>query len=329
MDAKPGSNWFLTSPSIRFGDAAPEPAVQAFRRELNQEIIGLLRSLPGVLHTDAVLFCMQHLGTPIVPEFDYFRQYHAPAWSVLHWITRRPAASPLTPDQWAHAKTAHAMALLLHPLDDHLNDGQLPATHLNILLRSQAWRLMHAALTPLAAAVPDGTTIVDRFIEAYYASIGKAPPQASLDGYCAHFHHQLATWLIVPVLLAHQGYADTGAAAALEKAYAAFGTAWRLIDDLQDIESDRRSGSRSAVYFCLPAYLQAGWPRSGTPHGPPSRLDRVDEFIAAHAILDTIRARAASELAMAAEIAAAQDLGGLALEFQALARPLAEKRRPS
>jgi hypothetical protein len=296
---------------------------------LNREIIGLLRSLPGVLQTDAVLFCMQHLGTPLVPEFDYFRQYHAPAWSVLYWITRRPAASPMTPELWARAKTAHAMALLLHPLDDHLNDGQLPATHLNILLRSQAWRLMNAALTPLAAAVPDGSAIVERFLDAYYTSIGKEPPQASLDGYCAHFHHQMATWLIVPVLLAQQGHADTGAAAALEKAYAAFGTAWRLIDDLQDIASDRHSGSRSAVYFCLPAYLQAGWPRPGAPDRSSSRLDRVEEFIIAHGVHDTIQARAASELAAAAEIAAAREMSGLALEFQALARPLAVRHRPS
>ncbi len=328
MDAKAPRRW-STPPPARFGDGAPAPAVRAFRRELNREIIDLLRSLPDVVHTDAVLFCMQHLGTPIVPEFDYFRQYHPPAWSVLYWITHRPAASPLTPDLWGHAKTAHAMALFLHPLDDHLNDGQLPATHLNILVRSQAWRLMNAALTPLAAAVPGGSAIVDRLFDAYYTSIGKEPPQASLDGYCAHFHHQMATWQIVPVLLAQQGHADSGDATALEKAYAAFGTAWRLIDDLQDIASDRRSGSRSAVYFCLPASLQADWPRPGAPDRSPRRVDRVGEFIAAHAIHDSIRARAASELAVAAEIAAANEMGGLALEFQALARPLVERHRPS
>lgn len=329
MKAKPGALRLSTPPAIRFGDAAPVPAVQAFRRELNLEIIGLLRSLPSALHTDAVVFCMQHLGTPMVPEFDYFRHYHAPAWSILHWIVRRPAASPLAPDLWAHAKTAHAMALFLHPLDDHLNDGQLPATHLNLLLRSQAWRRMHAALPPLAAAVPGGTALVQRMIDNYYTSIGKAPPQANLDGYCAHFRHQMATWLIVPALLARQGLADPDGAAALEKAYASFGIAWRLLDDLHDIESDRRSGTPSALYFCLPEQLRAEWRFSEAPDEPPSRLDRIGVFMETHALGDTILARAAAELTVAAAIAAAHDLSGLALEFEALSRPLVARGRSS
>jgi hypothetical protein len=221
------------------------------------------------------------------------------------------------------------MALFLHPLDDHLNDGQLPATHLNLLLRSQAWRLMHAALPPLAAAVPDGNAMVQGMIDDYYTSIGKAPPQANLDGYCAHFRHQMATWLIVPALLARQGPADPGRAVALEKAYASFGIAWRLLDDLQDIAFDRRSGTPSALYFCLPEQLRAEWRLSEVPDGQPSRLDRIGVFIETHALGDTIRARAAAELTAAAKIAAAHDLGGLALEFEALSRPLVERGRPS
>ena len=55
-----------------------------------------------------------------------------------------------------NAKVAHAMALFPHPLDDHLNDGQLATSHLTLLLRSQAWALMTNALKRLADGVEEG-----------------------------------------------------------------------------------------------------------------------------------------------------------------------------
>ena len=243
-------------PSVRFGQVTLTEEAALFRHAMNREMMAFFRSLPPSTHADAVVFCMQHFRTPFFPAFDYFRNYPSPAWSVIHWIERHDAGRlRQAPEEGGLARTAHAMALFLHPLDDHLNDGQLPATHLHLLLRSQAWLRMHAALEQLALGVPEGAALVRGFIDAYYASIGAPPAIPTLDDYGTHFRNQMATGLIVPVLMAKMAAGDAFAAA-IETAYGAFGIAWRLLDDLQDMAADMASGSHSAIYFCLPAALQ-------------------------------------------------------------------------
>ena len=81
----------------------------------------------------------------------------------------------LTAADRSNARTAHAMALFLHLLDDHLNDGQLPASHLLLLLRSQAWWRMKTALNQMVADVATGERIVNDAFDAYYGSIGSPP----------------------------------------------------------------------------------------------------------------------------------------------------------
>jgi hypothetical protein len=312
--------------TLRFGPVQLPPALEAFRQTLNREMTALLQSLPASTHADAAIFFMQHLGTAFIPTFDYFRHYHAPAWSVLYWLAARDGAHRLCAEEALQARRAHAMALFLHPLDDHLNDGQLPATHLHLLLRSQAWRRMHTALAPLAAAVDGGDTIVQRFIDDYYASIATPPARTSLEGYCTHFRKQMATWLIVPVLMARRQALDEDLAAGLQRAYESFGIAWRLLDDLQDIAPDRRNGTRSAVYYGLPAELQPAWPRSTSPAGC---RDRVADYLAVHAVADLIAARIGRELTSAAALADDLEMPGLAAELRALGRPFPKGDAPS
>lgn len=314
------------SPTLRhkFGVIEPTPAIEALRHNLNQEIIGLLQSLPRSTHADAAVFCMPHLGTAFIPVFDYFDHYHAPAWSILHWIVCQDTRPARLTGSCPFARTAHAMALFLHPLDDHLIDGQLPATHLNLLLRSQAWCRMHTALNPLADGVANGDTIVRDFIDDYYASIGAPPASATLDGYCAHFRRQMATWLIVPTLMARRQVPGNAFAEALQDAYESFGIAWRLLDDLQDIEPDRQSGTPSAVYFSLPDDLRPEWKRAGT-EGLAPRSDRVVDYLAAHAVPDAIEARIHAELSSAAATAVELGMGGLAAELLALRQPFQER----
>lgn len=212
------------------------------------------------------------------------------------------------------------MALFLHPLDDHLNDGQLPATHLNLLLRSQAWLRMHMALTPLAGEVMDGEAVVRGLIDDYYASIASSPPIATLDGYCAHFRKQMATWQIVPVLMAHHQTPDKSFAAALQKAYGAFGIAWRLLDDLQDIVSDRQSGTPSAIYYGLPESMRTDWSMS-TADRPKDGVDRVADFLATNEIQDAISNRIGHELTSAATMFSDLGMVGLTAELNAMGQP--------
>lgn len=319
MDSNLSASRPSSPPPVKFGEIDLAPALVSLREELNREIIGLLRSLPGSAHADAVVFFLQHLGTTFVPVFDYFRRYHAPSWSILHWIAHKDARPSRSPQDDRCARTAHAMALFLHPLDDHLNDGQLPATHLNLLLRSQAWLRMHRALIPLAGGVVDGQATVCGFLDDYYASIATPPPVATLDGYCEHFRKQMATWQIVPVLMARREVPDKSFAAALQNAYGAFGIAWRLLDDLQDIEADRRSDTPSAVYYGLPEDLRTEWHLAAV--GVSAGCDRVGDFLATNEIQDAIRTRISHELTSAAETFIDLGMGGLAAELYTLARP--------
>ena len=311
-----------TDPSVCFGQVTLTEEAAHFRHAMNREMMAFFRSLPPSTHTDAVVFCMQHFRTPFFPAFDYFRNYPSPAWSVIHWIERHDAGRRLAPEEGVLARTAHAMALFLHPLDDHLHDGQLPATHLHLLLRSQAWLRMHAALEKLAIGVPEGAAFVRGCIDAYYASIGTPPAIATLDGYSAHFRNQMATGLMVPVLMARTAAGDAFAAA-IETAYHAFGVAWRLLDDLQDMAADMASGSHSAIYFCLPAAVQAQWDR------PPRRDDGAchDAILTAvknGGIVETIAVKIRTELIQAASAMEAVQMTGLAEELRCLARPFLE-----
>ena len=310
-------------PSVRFGQVTLTEEAVVFRHAMNREMMKFYRSLPPSTHADAVVFCMQHFRTPFFPEFDYFRNYPSPAWSVLHWLEQHGAGRlQLAPEEDGLTRTAHAMALFLHPLDDHLNDGQLPATHLHLLLRSQAWLRMHAALERLVIHVPEGPALVRDFIDAYYASIGSPPAMPTLEGYGAHFRNQMATGLIVPVLMAKMGSGDAFAAA-IEIAYGAFGIAWRLLDDLQDMAADMASGSHSAIYFCLPAAIQKQWDQ-------PSRRDdraRHDAILTAvknGGIFETITVKIRKELKQAASAMDAVQMTGLAEELRCLARPFTE-----
>ena len=311
---------------MQFGAVPLSASEQLFRHAMNQEMMALLRSLPDAVHTDAALLLMAHFKTPFFPEFNYFQNYFAPSWSILYWLEQSRPNSRFSWDAFRHhALRAHAMALFLHPLDDHLNDGQLSTTHLSLLLRSQAWLWMNAALKPLAAAIPDGEAIVKTLINDYYASMDAPPAVDTLDGYCAHFRKQMATWMIVPRLLAAGIAADTSLGQAVQSAYGAFGTAWRLMDDLQDMDADLAGGCHSAVYYMLPAPARNIWNRP-PDRDSAGRMGSLREAIRKGGIAEALKAKIAGELISSATTMASIQLAGLAHELHCLAAPLIEGR---
>ena len=308
-----------------FGDVNPTDAVAAFGHEMNREILALLKSLPTKTHAAAATFLMRHFRTPFFPEFDYFCNYPTPSWSIIYWLGRMGAdRGVLTLEDGHHAKTAHAMALFLHPLDDHLEDGQLPATHLHVLLRSQAWMRMREALDGLAAGVIGGAKIVTDFINDYYASIGCPPDLETLDGYCQHFRKQMATGMIVPALLAAKMQPGRDFTEALTAAYGAFGIVWRLIDDLQDMEVDIAAGSHSAIYFSLPVETRQIWD-SGSQREDGGRFERIRSAVHHYGVWENIKERMALELALAADTMEAIQMTGLAEELRRLLRPVTDR----
>ncbi|CAB1078799.1 hypothetical protein D1AOALGA4SA_6527 [Olavius algarvensis Delta 1 endosymbiont] len=307
---------------INFADADLSSEEEDFRRQFNEVIIALCKSMPQSTQTDAILFFTQYLATPVGRELNFFKNYYAPAWSILLWLIRsQPADNMPDPDDIKSAVTAHAMALLLHPLDDHLHDGQLPATHLTMLLRSQAWMIMNTALNQLIRGVADGEIIVRDYVDKYYASIGRSGGIRTLDSYCDLFRKQMATWFIVPVLMAKKMAADESFIRAIQMAYGSFGIAWRLLDDLRDIETDMLNGNRSAIYLCLPEQLQAWWEK-GVPDKGNGHAERILDYIREHRVIDSIMERLCWELESAAATADGCQMESLARELRCLARPL-------
>ena len=314
---------------IKFGQVPLTASVDAFRHAMNAEIMAFLHSLPKSKQTDAVVFLLKHCRTSFLPRFDFFANYYSPAWSVIYWLEKTDSnGASLKSKEIAYARTAHAMALFLHPLDDHLADGQLPASHFHILLRSQAWSRMTTAFDHLSREVPDGGEIVRSYIDDYYASIESPPRVDSLDGYCRHFVKQMATGMIVPALMAAKISSEYEFAPALEEAYGAFGIAWRLLDDLRDMAVDMATGSHSAIYFGMSAEARQLWDQVSKDNNSIA-YKKIRSVVFDSGIWETVVERIATELTSAATLLDAIELEGLAEELRCLAEPFSIRREES
>ena len=316
----------LTSCSrIDFGEVSLSDEQKSFCNQWSDENLLLYNTLPESMQADAIIFFAKYARTSFT-EFNLFRMYYAPAWSIIYWLIHSDADTHrLKPENIQHAKTAHFMAMLLHALDDHLTDHQVPVTHFTLLLRSQSWTMLNDALGKLASGVEGGQYLILRLMNDYYTSIGNSHGTSSLDDYCELFRKQMATWQIVPALMAKMLVHDEGYSKALQRAYGSFGIAWRLLDDIQDIEVDMINGVASSIYVCLPEDIRECWgktPAETMGHKDDTRLRTVSNYILQHNIIETIKTRICYELRTAAAIADEIHLPGLAAEFRSLARPL-------
>jgi hypothetical protein len=310
---------------IDFGTVNLSREEEAFRGELNRAILSLCEDLPKSMRTEAALFLVKYLQASFRKGLNFVNYFYAPAWSILFWLLRScPDKRKLGPKYVKDAKTGHTMAMFLHAFDDHLADGQLPVTHLALLMRSQSWIIMNRAFERLARGEEKGGAIVREFIDEYYSSISKFDETQSLDSYCAIFRKQMATWLIVPILLARRICADEEFSHSIQGAYSSFGIAWRLLDDLQDIEQDMIKGVHSSIYVCLDEELRGWWDKD-TEEKKDQNEDYVQtilSYVLEKKVIDTIMERVCDELESAASIANSCSMPGLAGEFRCLMKPL-------
>ena len=310
---------------IDFGRVHLSKNHSKFYNELNEEIILLCRSLPASTQTDALLLFVQPTGKTFCEKIDFFRDYYVPSWSILYWLIQLSSADKgLTPADIKNAKTAHSMAMLLHAVDDHLNDGDVSINHLALLLRSQSWLIMNKALSDLAQKVDGGEKIVQKLLDDYYSGITSSEEIYSLDSYCSLFRKQMSTALIVPVLLTQKMSTDNQFTDAVKSIYCAFGTAWRLLDDIKDVEADMIKSAHSSIYVCLSEDGKKSWDRvAGSENaGNIHPTKAVWCCIAENGVIDKIKARICSELTTAARIAGLLEMPALANEFLDLLRPL-------
>ncbi len=310
---------------VDFGAVNLSREEEAFRGELNREMLSLCDYLPKSMRTEAALFLVRYLQASFSSGLNFVNYFYAPAWSILFWLHRScPDNRKLGLKYLKDAKTGHTMAMFLHAFDDHLTDGQMPITHLALLMRSQSWMIMTQAFGRLARGVGKGAAIVSDFIDDYYSSIGKSGETESLDSYCKFFRKQMATWLIVPVLMARRICADEEFSRSTHSAYSSFGIAWRLLDDVQDIEKDMKEGIHSSLYACLPDEIRKGWDRvkEEKVDGNGGCAGQVLDYVLASGIIDRIRQRICSELESAASRADSCNMTGFADELRCLLRPL-------
>lgn len=308
---------------LLFSDLSEREA--GFYKEFNSEVISLCDSLPQSIQTDALLFFMSRSRLSIGQELTFFKNYHVPSWSIVYWLidfdhqTKR-----FTQEDINHAKSAHSMAMILHSLDDHICDNQVPASHLTLLLRSQGWMKMNHSLNMLAYTVDSGPRIVRDLIDRYYSAIWDSEETESLDDYCDLFRKQMATWLIVPVLLSTKMDRDADFVDAVQIAYGSFGIAWRLLDDVMDIMVDMKNGTHSSIYACLPENIKRLWDKveATESSNDASCYDFILRYIRLNGIIQGIRQRISKELHSAASISQNHNMRGLAIEIRSLLKLL-------
>jgi hypothetical protein len=306
---------------IGFGAVSLSGQEKKFRSELNDEIISLCKSLPQSTQVDALFFIMHYWGIEFGQELDFFSYYYVPSWSIIYWLIHStPKSIRLKQAVKRSAKTAHAMTLFLHALDDHLNDSEIPTTHLSLLLRSESWRIMNDALYSLADGVDGGHEIVQGFIDDYYSSIISSRKVESLDSYCGLFRKQIATWLIVPTLMTKKVTSDARFTDAIQTSLGSFTIAWRLLDDIQDIKKDMINSVHSSIYICLSPDLRIYWDKDNKEkkNQRSGCGEAILNYISENRVIERIMDRICLELNSAASIADNYNLTGLADEYRSL-----------
>ncbi|MBP7737509.1 MAG: class 1 isoprenoid biosynthesis enzyme [Spirochaetes bacterium] len=306
---------------IDIGDAA------GFYRRLNSHMTALCRSLPETMQTKAMMFLMEYGRIAVGESLDFFKHYYAPSWSALYWTVAAPGACGAISEQdLDDALRCQAMAMSLHSFDDHLVEGGVAASHLTLLVRSQAWRFMKDAIGRFCDGLPGGSAIAAGLINDYYCAITEGEASKDLDGYCDLFRKQMATWVVMPVLCARKSGKGEEFITALRGSYESFGIAWRLLDDIQDLEDDMADGAHSAVYVCLDDRGHALWNEKGqdTGKGAEKRSERICAMVSEGKIIESIAGRIVAELDKAAALADGIGLRGLGDEYRVLAGPVRE-----
>jgi hypothetical protein len=310
---------------IDFGSVKYSGGQKEFYDRFNNEIILLCRALPESVQADALLYFMKHSGIALGSELNFFRDYYTPTWSVIFWLIHSNIEQKkLKKKDINNAITAHAMAMLLHALDDHLNDCQLVATHLALLIRSTAWMIMNNAFNKLAEGVHRGEKAIHRLINDYYSAICKSELPESLDRYCNIFRKQMATGLITPYLLTKKLSVDKRFAIDILDAYCSFGVAWKLLDDIKDIKTDISCGEHSSICTFLPNNMKEWW-RMNAKEKPMKNSGFVKvilNYVFEKDVINKIMQRIWGELETAASIFDSYSMTALANEFRCLSRPL-------
>jgi hypothetical protein len=196
-----------------------------------------------------------------------------------------------------------------------------------MLIRSQSWMIMNVALDNLACEVEGGIEIYRGFINDYYSGICSQEKVETIDSYCDLFRKHMATWLIVPMLITKKIAINEKFTGDIQTAYESFGIAWRLLDDINDIEADMMQGVHSSIYICLPENIKYHWDKDLENKNINCQTIILD-YVRENLIIGRLKKRIVNELDFAASIAEGHNLTGLADELRCLLSPLRNNRGP-
>lgn len=309
-----------------FGKIHLSEMEEAFYQRFNREMVSLCRCMPESVQSDSIVFLTCYSGTRPGQKIDFFANYYPPTWSIIFWLSNGTFfdSKPSSEAYILNAVKAQSMAMFIHSLDDHLTDQQIAVSLLTLLLRTEAWAIMNRSFSFLCDSDSVANKIVGNFINDYYSSGLNMKAPESLDSYCEQFRKQMAILLIAPVLLSLKISGISDLTKDVEVAFGSFGVAWRLLDDIRDIEEDIERGSETSVSLLLPEKMRTCWKHfsSGRENTADEVKEDILEYLTDNNVIRDIKLRICDELNLAATIAKNHDLMGLSIQFNSLSLPI-------
>jgi hypothetical protein len=312
--------------NITFGEVFLLQKEEHLYEILNNQISYLCKSIPEHMQNKAMFFMLNYSHINIGEQLDFYKNFYKPVWTIIHAMAESGAAiHELGKPEYGTAMCGQAMALFMHSLDDHLNDGEILPSHLLLLLRSQAWMQFNKAITEFADT-NDATDLAHLLINEYYEGMYPDKEPASLDEYCDLFKKEISTWYIMPMLAAMKVFGNMEKVFEIKKAMGHFGVAWRLLDDIQDAEEDLTFGRHTAIYHSISADAKMLWDAEKQKKaGENTDADVHEEIfreLAAGNIVRDLAVRIVRKLDAAGEAAEALGMRGLAMQYKALGMPI-------
>ncbi len=288
---------------------------------MNRQIVDLCRTMPAPLRDSGLLAIQQNFtGFQLTNLMNFFTKFYVPSWSLIYWMQQ--AQPHLSEAELAQALRAQGLAYFLHMLDDHINDGQIPVSHLLLQLRTHTWVTFTSIAAQLAQPIAAGESIIQTTLDRYFSGIHHPPEVDNIEAYANLFRQQLSTTLVIPLIVAHR----TGCAIApLQQAYEEFCIAWRLLDDLRDCVADTFAGQKSGIYYLLTPEYQRLWANCQGQDQTAESWQLLQAVLQQQGVLQNLMVHTIERLYQAQSAAEAAGLSGYAQEMTALALPLREQ----
>jgi hypothetical protein len=306
-----------------FGTISLDEDEQIFYNDMNNHMIKLFRALPSSVQTEAILFIISYTGNTFGKELNLLSKFYTPLWSTIYWIAKLKSNKyQLNKEEYDNLLNAHANTMFLHAFDDHLNDDEIVSSHLTILIRSQAWYLQQKSIEKFIPNIKKGRNIADEYFNNYYNAICSTEEFNSIEEYSKNFRNEMATVTLFPVLTSIKLTKDKKFTNDIKNAYESFGIAWRLLDDLTDIEDDINNSALSGVYYMLPEEGKRLWKDSNKKR----YVKKIYSIIEKNKIGDKLVKMIIEELKFSSKTVKEHGMHELADQFNQLGLPLENLR---